>query len=185
DLDALIDGFDLLGLDTYNEKRSALLNLIDQWGHKNQLTEDLNGKKIKDIVSKYSWGERYRRLKDLVTEQASKRILTPEEIGEINLLFSEETNNVRRQVLSEPLFDRTNLNELIVELWKEKTYILSKGAIENYYPENTTGPDKPTKALNAVLAVDDKYIENPNLIIEAFGQKQNEIHEILKHVFAN
>jgi hypothetical protein len=46
--------------------------------------------------------------------------------------------------------------ELLRLLRKQDVYILDKGEIESYYPDDITGPDKPSRAINFCNAMTDR-----------------------------
>ncbi|OFZ77291.1 MAG: hypothetical protein A2451_02260 [Bdellovibrionales bacterium RIFOXYC2_FULL_39_8] len=55
-------------------------------------------------------------------------------------------------------------------------FVLEKGAIEKYYPDSITGPDKPTKAQNFCKIVDTKEL------LDKLNHKFEEKYEF-EHIF--
>ena len=151
DSDALIDGFEKF--DVPNEikiLRSKLLESIDKIANEKGIDADLSAGKIKEISRRYTWKQRYERLKEIGQKVIKGGAIDSEEIIEIEYLFSEESNNLRRQVFTNKTIEIEGKYELLQNLRDLNIFILSQGAIESYYPCGITGEDKPTKALNAI-----------------------------------
>lgn len=151
DSDALIDGFEKFDVpEAIKAERSNLLALLDKIADEKSVSADLNADKIKELSRRYTWKERYNRLKEIAIKIQKGEAPTAEEILELELLFSEESNNRRRQIFTDREISINEKNELLRKLRDLDIFILSHGAIEAYYPNGITGEDKPTKALNAV-----------------------------------
>lgn len=67
--------------------------------------------------------------------------------------------------------------KLFSKLREEKVFVLEKGAIEEYYPNDVSGSDKPTKAQNFCKIVNDKTS------LEALNHKIDDKYE-LEHIFS-
>jgi hypothetical protein len=67
-------------------------------------------------------------------------------------LFEAETQDKRRTALNS-VGEIEELEKLLSILRDQKIFVLSKGCVEDYYPEDVTGNDKPTKAFNACKVV--------------------------------
>jgi len=151
DSDALIDGFEKFNVpENIKAERSDFLALLDQIANEKSVSADLSADKIKEISRRYTWKERYNRLKIIGEKIRKRETPTVEEMLELELLFSEETNNRRRQIFTDKEISLKEKNQLLQKLRDLNIFILSHGAIEAYYPNGITGEDKPTKALNAV-----------------------------------
>lgn len=150
DLDVLISDFDKLGVsENSNAIRNRLIEALDQIAEAENIDGSPTREKIKEMVRRYTWRERYERLKVLAGKVTSGRTLTEEEIEEINLLFSEEVDTKRKMVLKRDMDQVPFKNELLTALREEKVFVLSKGTVEDYYPAGVSGEDKPSKALHA------------------------------------
>lgn len=150
DADAIIDGFELLNVsDEIKAKRNILLQVLDKIAIERGLVPSIKGKKVKEIVGREKWKERYYKLKGYAIRVKAGEALNENEIEDIDFLFAEEENNVRRQVFTNPLPIKEKY-ELLSDLRDCNIFVLSKGAIESYYPENVQGADKPSKALDAI-----------------------------------
>lgn len=151
DSDALIDGFEKFDAsDEIKAERSELLAMLDKIADEKEVLANLPVDKIKELTRRYSWKERYNRLKEIGQKMINGEAPSSEEIIELGMLFSEETNNRRRQIFTDKTILITEKYELLQKLRDNNIFILSHGAIESYYPEGITGEDKPTKALNAI-----------------------------------
>lgn len=150
DADAIIDGFELLNVsDEIKEKRNILLKVLDNIAKDTGLLPSINGKKIKEITGRETWKDRYNKLKIYAMRVKAGEALNQSEIDDIDFLFAEEENNMRRQVFTNTptIIEK---DKLLSDLRECNIFVLSKGAIESYYPNNVQGADKPTKALNAI-----------------------------------
>ena len=163
DLDVLIDGFDKLELGAkaqeLGELRDSFLIKLDQICGDKNISSKVNGKLIAKQVEKLTWQDKYKRLKEIASKIKLKQDITEDEIQEIDSLFEFETNNRRREALK--LHETFHLEEkinLINSLYDLGYFVLNLGAIEAYYPNQTSGEDKPSKALNAL-----KIIEQANI----------------------
>lgn len=150
DSDALIDGFEKFTVPAEIKKqREELLTVLDKIADEQGAQADLPANKIKELVRRYSWKDRYNKLKKLGLKIKAGEALTEEEALEIDFLFKEEENNLRRKVFTDKTLEIPEKYSLLEALRSIDIFILSHGAIESYYPEGVTGDDKPTKALNA------------------------------------
>jgi putative ATP-dependent endonuclease of the OLD family len=150
DSDALIDGFEKFHVcEESKKRRERLLQLLDKMANETLVEAKLNSDKVKNIIGKYSWQAKYDRFKALAKKVKAQEDITDEELDEIDHLFVEETNDIRRQVFKKET-DLDGKSDLLNLLRTQSIFILSNGTIEDYYPEGMTGADKPTKALNTI-----------------------------------
>lgn len=153
DADAVIDGFELLNVsDEIKAKRNSLLQSLDKMAEQMGLIPTINGKKVKEITGRETWKDRYSKLKSYAMRVKAGESLDVSEIEDIDFLFAEEENNVRRKVFTSP-HPIKEKEELLSDLRECNIFVLSRGAIESYYPENVQGTDKPTKALDAIAVL--------------------------------
>ncbi len=156
DADVMIEGFEKFDVpEPIKEMRSQLLKLLDEIAENRNLSAVLKVDKIKEIIRRYTWRERYENLKNLARKVTAGTVLSEDEIMEIDYLFAEEVNNLRRQVFIDKSVSIPQKDTLLCELMKHDIFVLGSGAIESYYPPNTSGQDKPTKALNAIEILKD------------------------------
>lgn len=150
DLDILIKDFDKLTQPPEVKKiHDTLLNEIDKILEKESVEGDPTKEKVKELVRRYSWKQKYQRLKEIVTKLRTSYMLSEEEILECESLFSSELLNQRENVLKNEEYKISSKYELLKILREENIYVLSLGAVESYYPKSTEGKDKPSRALNA------------------------------------
>jgi predicted ATP-dependent endonuclease of OLD family len=177
DSDALIDGFEKFDVcDESKQKRDRLLKLIDQLAEETLAEAQLNADKIKELIRKYSFKERYNRLKILVNKIKAKEEILDDELTEIEHLFSEETLNLRRQIFNNKALELDGKHDLLELLRTQSIFILADGTIENYYPSGMVGADKPTKALNTVKFL--KQQEDCRKFLPKFKTGTNEVCEL-------
>lgn len=185
DSDALIDGFEKFDVPAgIKTQRSDLLAAIDKIAAKNGVQADLPADKIKQLVRKYSWKESFARLKTIGGKVIKGEKIAPEELTELEYLFSEETNNMRRQVFTNKEIEIEGKSELLEALRNIDIFILCHGAIESYYPEGIVGDDKPTKALNAINFLnkqEDAKLHLPTIKVK--GKEFCELELIYKKIF--
>ena len=157
DLDILIDGFEKLEFGTesseLNALRQNLLIKLDQFCEDQSISSKINGKIISEQAKKISWQDKYKRLKELANKVKNREEVSDDE------LFEFETNNKRREALklSETFYLEEKV-KLINRLYDLGYFVLNLGAIEAYYPEQTSGEDKPSKALNALEIIEKQNI---------------------------
>jgi len=161
DLDIFVDGFDKLAVsEDLTTIHSTLIGEVD----KTIINEGIEGspkrETVKALVRGYTWRNRYDRLKELTKKVCSGAAPTEEEVHEIQLLFSEEIETGRKLVLKNNDYEIPSKASLISALRKEHVHVLSNGSIEDYYPENVCGSDKPSRAINAceILASKDEVL---------------------------
>lgn len=185
DSDALIDGFEKFDVpDGIKVERSGLLSLLDKIADEKSVSADLSADKIKELSRRYTWKERYNRLKEIGAKIQKGEAPSSEELLELELLFSEEPNNRRRQIFTDKGISIKEKNELLQKLRDLNIFILSHGAIEAYYPSGITGEDKPTKALNAIKflkAQEECKSYLPTINID--GHDKCELELIYKNIF--
>ncbi len=163
DLDILIDGFEKLEFGTesseLNALRQNLLIKLDQFCEEQGISSKINGKIISEQAKKISWQDKYKRLKELANKVRNREEVSDDELKEIDELFEFETNNKRREALklSETFYLEEKV-KLINRLYDLGYFVLNLGAIEAYYPEQTSGEDKPSKALNALEIIEKQNI---------------------------
>lgn len=163
DLDILIDGFEKLEFGTesseLNALRQNLLIKLDQFCEEQGISSKINGKIISEQAKKISWQDKYKRLKELANKVKNREEVSDDELKEIDELFEFETNNKRREALklSETFYLEEKV-KLINRLYDLGYFVLNLGAIEAYYPEQTSGEDKPSKALNALEIIEKQNI---------------------------
>lgn len=186
DADAMIEGFEKFDVpQPVKELRNSLLSQLDKIAEDRRLIAVMKPEKIKEVIRRYTWRERYENLKTLARKVAAGSPLSDDEIIEIDLLFAEEDNSLRRQVFADNNIEIVGKDALLCELMNYDIFVLGRGAIESYYPPNTTGQDKPTKALTAIKilqGIDNAQDFLPKIMYE--GQSKCELELIFNHIFS-
>lgn len=185
DLDMLVDGFEKYSVpNKITDKRQKLLVTIDGIIDSGELEPNLKKDKIKKLTQRYTWKEKYNRLKYLADKVMQNKKITVDERSDIEYLFAEETNDLRRQVFMSSDGELPEKYELLKMLRDEDIFILNKGAIEEYYPIGVTGNDKPSKALSAVSII--KEMNDPRDFLPKIEQGEEtycEMDLILGKIF--
>lgn len=158
DLDAIIDEFDKLGANTATAKlRAELIQEIDKHSA-GVATPAMSKQQLSEVAGKRTFRDRYERCKAIADVIANGGSVSKEELAEFRDLFAEEATYLRRHVLASDERLRKSKDNLLTALRGDGVVVLSKGAIEAYYPEGVEGGDKPSRALAAcgrVASMDD------------------------------
>lgn len=189
DLDILVRDFDKLGLpQEINEQRNSLLALVDEIIKKEGIGEEGPPEKIKDGVQKFSWREKWDRFKGIAEKVANGIPVEVNEIAMIDQMLDLGREEPRLFVLkSHPNLRKPKL-ALLSTIRHHGIFILEKGAIEDYYPPEVTGKDKPSKALAfCSLHPDANSIKNRCCSIKAngAGAEESEFEAIFEPIFSS
>ncbi|CEL24007.1 AAA family ATPase [Methanobacterium formicicum] len=185
DLDVIIKGFNKLGAseDAYN-LQNQLIQVIDGIIERKDISTPPTSAQIKELTRSYSWVERYERLKELAEIMKNGYFLGEEEKLEIDYLFSRDTINMRKKVLKE--YDCELKTNLLNTLRDEQIYVLNKGSVESYYPEEVNGRNKLHKALNACdLLTEPQQIKELCPQYEIEDSIYSEFEIIFSNIFEN
>lgn len=188
DLDALLTE-KLSDDETIIRSRASLFQFIDACIGTAACEPILSGEKIKDnTIKKWSWKERYKKLKQYANEilNGNYSVIDEEACQEIKSLFTWESEDVRKQIL----FSGSNPNvssardDLLSRLRNQNIYVLSKGILEEYYPIGVGGTDKPSRALNACSLVRTRQdIEQVCPTVISNGREILELEAIFERIF--
>jgi putative ATP-dependent endonuclease of the OLD family len=149
DLDTVDDGFDKLDpTETTKSLRSDLIKKVDSAITAAGQVAIVNTRDIKD--AQVDTGIRRLWDKACTAKGAfdADKTKWPELKDAIDTFFAWEKKNIRRDYIRKA--EQAEIKEskiaLIWELRKNGVFILEGGALENYFPPEVTGPDKPSKA---------------------------------------
>ncbi|USX15024.1 AAA family ATPase [Oxalobacteraceae bacterium OTU3CAMAD1] len=184
DLDALFDGYQHLGASpACEEKRGNALRAIDSRIIELGTSFEPAARQIKDKVNGDSWKSRYNQAKITLREIQTKKTVNDEQLKLIDQLFTWEQEIARVRVCVEDDVARSSLVPWLDALRAEGICVLSKGAIEDYYPLGiTTSGPKPERALAATEKVTDTA--TAIALSSALGPERNtEFHEIFSELF--
>lgn len=132
-----------------NDLRGQLNEEVDRIAETQGIEGLPNGQNVRDMVSRYSWRQKYDKLKELAWKVYHEgHSVVEQDVIDIMYLFSEENEAKRKKVL-QSYGEIPCKNELLAYLRENNIYVLSRGSVEDYYPEGVSGEDKPAKALCA------------------------------------
>lgn len=156
DLDALFEGYQHLGGDeAVNALRTEAIQRIDAQIAALGIAAEPSSRQIKDKVTSDSWRDRYAAAKQALRAAQQAGSVDAEVIQRLDKLFTWEQDIARVRACREDEQSATALVPLLDALRACGVCVLSKGAIEDYYPQQTptTGP-KPERALAAARLVE-------------------------------
>ena len=184
DLDVLVKDFAHLGAnEEVQQAREILIQKLDQRIQDLGVSPELTGKRVKSKVKNPRWVLKYEAAKDIVQTIADNGTATYEQLEELKSLFVWENEEARYKVLVADGEVNADLVNILDSLRTQGIYILSKGAIEEYYPEEVTSNcSKPERAL--------KVTERISSRVDALGLSQplsvgrsTEFEEIFASIF--
>ncbi|WP_274468342.1 MULTISPECIES: ATP-dependent nuclease [unclassified Paenibacillus] len=186
DLDVLIGGFGQLeAAATTTEVRATMLDEVDRIIEQENVIVPIGKEKIVRLVQSYTWRARYNQFMTYVTKISTGELLSDDERMELEHLFPEEKNEGRKLVLQRGFDAVPSKLDTIIALYAENTYVLSQGAVENYYPAGVQGGDKPTRAMQVCELLrtrDDINQVCPSLLFK--GETMTEFEHIFKCIFS-
>lgn len=174
DLDILTEGFAKIDAsETVKRLRDELLIAVDKIIDNENLKTPPNNELLKEELQKDKRKAIFENIKQGRIDQDNDKVATA-----LEEFFDFEWTKPRLKVLED--FSYTGIVELKRKLFsklrEEKVFVLEKGAIEEYYPSDVDGADKPTKAQNFCKKVNDKTT------LESLNNKIDDKYE-LEHIF--
>lgn len=151
DLDSVVDGFEKLEPTKEAEYlRSALLQSVDA---ANTLTESivtLKAESIKAAQSKVEIQTLWASVRAAKKAFDMDKGKFAELDAAVDNFFAWEKKNIRRECIRRAEQEEVKKHKLalIWELRKNGVFVLEQGALEDYFPEEIKGNDKPSKAQN-------------------------------------
>lgn len=184
DLDVLVDGFTHLGAsEDIVTNRSNLIQSLDRRVEELGTKPVLTGKRVKRKVNNPVWVAKYEATKLIINSIAEAGNVTEAQVEEMNSLFVWENEEARYIALSTDEVIKPELVALLDSLRDEGIYILSKGAIEEYYPDGvTTNCSKPERALKVIEHVQTREVA-VNLSQPLAAGRQTEFEQIFQSIF--
>jgi hypothetical protein len=190
DLDAVVDGFDKLeSSNAANNLRSTLLQRADAANTAAGIDAVTKVDDIKNTQAKPElqllW-DAVRAARKAFADDNSKYA---ELEAAVDAFFAWEKKNVRRECIrkAEQADVKAVKLALIWELRKTGVFILERGAIEDYFPLDVTGPDKPSKAQafrNAFSEREQVLPLSPQQTCPATGEVSSEFEFIFSQIFS-
>ncbi len=149
DLDLLVNGFDHIDpSDDLKNTRKQLLDKVDEL-----IVPDNDGPSAKDAKDAHGSGELrglWKKVRELQGKLESGECTQAEHDEAVEAFFAWQRKSERLDILqnSEDQ-DMLKLKHRLLQMLRDDdVYVLERGAIEQYYPDNITGPDKPSRALD-------------------------------------
>ncbi|MEZ5898514.1 MAG: AAA family ATPase [Hyphomicrobiaceae bacterium] len=151
DLDAFFEGYQHLGAgQEVTALRDEAIRLVDERIGALNIKADPANRQIKDKVSGASWRDRYNRAKDALRTIQETGNVDDDTIALMDGLFTWEVDIARVRVCRDDAASQAAIVPALTELRRSGIHVLSRGAIEDYYPEGTpTSTAKPERALAA------------------------------------
>ncbi len=147
DLDLLVNGFD--HIEPSDELKNARRNLLDKVDE--LVVSDEDGPSAKEAKAAYGSGELrglWRHVRELQRKLAADECTQNEHDEAVEAFFAWQRKSERLDVLQHN--DDAQMlqlkHKLLAMLRGDDVYVLERGAIEQYYPDTITGPDKPSRA---------------------------------------
>ncbi len=182
DLDALLEGFDRLEpSDRAKELRSNLIQDVDAVIETENRLPEPDLRLLKDELQRDRAKALYEKAR--AAREAGDHATV---IALLDELFVFERTKPRIEVLKDPSRKAIQLKkrELLAELRRSHLYILEKGPIEAYYPEEVTGGDKPSRAQSFCKVVTTaEAVRGLCGVIDVDGQAVPELEVILRGIF--
>jgi hypothetical protein len=167
--------------------RNELLVLVDKTLLKEQ--PEPSSKQVRDAQEKGSLKGLWAKARDAKLQFDADRSKFPELENAVKEFFDWEKKNSRVATLQSPPNQEIAdaLGKLLVSMRESGVYILSKGAIEDYYPAGAiAGRDKPSKAqcYRNVVTTRDQVVANcPIIRVGANGVTKPELELICEAIF--
>jgi hypothetical protein len=186
DLDAFFDGYNHLGVrEAVAAEREEVIQIADGRIAALGIKAEPVGRQIKDKVTGASWKERYEQTKEALARVREGATVDDEMLDLFERLFVWEADIARGKVCKEDADARNALLRVLESMRSCGVHVLSRGAIEDYYPTETqkNGP-KPERALDACRRVTTK--EKAMALSDPLGGEQDpELMVICRDLFLN
>ncbi len=182
DLDVVFDGLHLLDKSPEcSAKKAEAYKIIDQRIAELKIDLDASGEKIKDKLK--SRKEAYNAAKETLKRIQETKTFDDKVLGQIDDLFAWEGESLRAKACIADEKSRSALLPLFDHLRAQGTCVLSKGAIEQYYPPGVLNSlSKPERALAAASLVVDKALAM-SLSVSLAEDRKPELVEICETIF--
>jgi putative ATP-dependent endonuclease of the OLD family len=184
DLDALFDGYQHLGAAAaVTPIRTTTIAGIDARAVVLGTKAEPAARQIKDKLNQDNWRVRWAAAKNAVSAMQQSQVFDPAAIQLIDDLFVWEQDIARVRVCREDAAAQVALIPTLDEMRATGICVLSRGAIEDYYPAGTPpSGSKPERALAACKLVQDTPSASAVSTPLAAG-RQSELHDIFSELF--
>lgn len=156
DLDALFKDYEHLGADeASNAIRADVIQKIDARIQETGLAATPSASQIRDRFNRHSFKEKYANARAGLRNMHATRVVDDEALAQLDSLFSWESELTRCLACREDPVCAMTIVPLLDHLRTQGICVLSKGAIEEYYPEGCPADgSKPSRALKAASMVE-------------------------------
>jgi len=186
DLDVLLDEFGKIeAAREVGELRSRLLQEADRIAKSEGIDGIRTSNDAKSLVQSQSFRERFREVIQIIERCMMGESITPGERDKLDDLLWLSRASARYQVLSRSEAGVSGKAELLHSLRVGNVYVLSRGCLEDYYPDGVNGADKVSRAISAC-----KLITCPEAIgrlcpqVTEDGQSMPEFEAIFRRIFS-
>ncbi|MGF6757477.1 AAA family ATPase [Paraburkholderia sp. GAS42] len=184
DLDALFEGYQHLGGDANaRDARTTAIAAIDARIADLNIKAEPNRRQIKNKVHQDSWRARYDEAKAALRQVQADGQITDGILERLEGLFTWEDAIARVRACREDRVARSALAPVLTALRQTGICVLSKGAIEDYYPEAVPASgQKPERALAAARLV--QNAEQARALSDPFADDgRTELEEVFSEIF--
>jgi len=184
DLDAYFDGYQHLGVNAeVNQVRNDAIQLIDARILAADIKAEPATRQIRDHIQRNTWRARYDAAKGAVRSVQNDGVVTDDILTALDGLFTWESDIARVKACREDQTARQALVPALDVIREHGVCVLSKGAIEDYYPaEAPTTGSKPGRAISACALVTN--LESARALSTPLGDgRVSELQEIFAELF--
>lgn len=184
DLDVLVKDFHHLGASAESTvQKGELLQTLNRRVDELAVSPQLTGRRVKKQCKNPLWIDKYETAKQVIEQVVDTGNATAQQIEIFNSLFEWEADESKYIVLTTDIQVKQELIALLARLRREGIYVLSIGAIEEYYPQGILGNiSKPERALKFVEYITTR--EQAVLLSSPLGDdRSTEFEEIFSSIF--
>jgi putative ATP-dependent endonuclease of OLD family len=185
DLDALFKDYEHLGANGVSSAiRDAAIQSIDARIQAAGFAAIPSASQIRDRFNRHSFREKYANAKSGLRNMQATRVVDDDALGRLDSLFAWESELTRCLACREDAICMTAIVPLLDHLRTQGICVLSKGAIEEYYPDGCPADgSKPSRALKAASMV--KTEAHALALSQPLGPGRDpELKEILAELFS-
>ena len=185
DLDALFKDYEHLGANAAsNALRVAAIQKIDARIQETGLAATPSSSQIRDRFNRHSFREKYANARTGLRNMQATRVVDDGALSQLDSLFSWESELTRCLACREDPVCAMEIVPLLDHLRTQGICVLSKGAIEEYYPEGCPADgSKPSRALKAATMIETEA-HAAALSQPLAPGRSPELKEILAELFA-
>jgi predicted ATP-dependent endonuclease of OLD family len=191
DLDSFDDEFDKLDpTETAKELRSVLIQKADAANAAGNVDAVVKTEDIKSAQAKSEIRRLWEVVRTAKTAYDADKSRFQELDTAVETFFTWEKKNIRRECVrkAESAEVKAAKLALIWELRKKGVFVLERGALDDYYPAEVIGPDKPSRAqaFRKACATMERMVQlSPQQTCPSTGKVSSEFEFICSSIFAS